>query len=308
MSGHEELIARPFARHFNNVMHSMGRYPVDIKCRGRQMAYEMQNKTLVMDVSRGVSVYSHKETRAFPIKFALAELAWILAMRQDVASIAKFNKNIVHYSDDTLVMGGAYGKRLGTQVHSAIDRILEDKHTRQACMSIWYPTDASSTSKDHPCNVMLQFMVRDDELNLTVMARSSDFITGLPIDAFHWQFLLCLVRNQLRAYYPELRVGAVTYHMTSLHVYDVDNEAFKSMREYSAANWHMKASHYIAVPDSATYSSVMLNCMKRFDSCASLDDLVSLFILYPHEKDNIYALHETFKCRTNKFVRKGDKA
>ena len=297
-----------FALQFERALLEMRNSPVNIECRGRQMAYELQNAKMRVPTEDGVSVYSHKSTRAFPIKFALAEFAWILAGRNDVASIARFNKNIVHYSDDTIIMGGAYGERLGGQIYSMIRRISNDKHTRQACAVIWNANDSSESSKDHPCNVFLQFMIRNDRLNLTVTSRSSDLMTGLPIDTFHWQFLLHIVRNELLPVYPELKVGHVIYNLTSLHVYDVDRQALENITDVHFDDEDSSMYHNIEINQLMTYSWLEFACRKLFDSCESLQDITGMFGFSAPAADKIVSLHDMFINRVHKFVRKGDKA
>ena len=296
-----------FTQVYNDIMHIIGNHPVDIQCRGRQMAYELENVRLDILTRHGISIYSHQDTRAFPITFALAEFAWILAKRDDVESIAHFNKNIVNYSDDTVIMGGAYGKRLGDQISHAIDRIRADKHTRQACAVIWREQDSFHTSKDHPCNTFLQFMIRKDKLYLTVTSRSSDLMTGLPIDTFHWQFLLHIVCNDLLELYPQLEVGSVVYNITSLHVYDIDKPMLLSITDNHLMDIE-DASHMIYVPKYMTYTSLSVRCACGFYSCNNLNDLIDLFGFHEGYANELRNLHLKFINRKHKLERKGDKA
>ena len=297
-----------FAHAYNNLLYNIRLHPVDIQCRGRQMAFEFENVRLEIPCRSGVAVYSHAQTRAFPIKFALAELAWMLAMRDDVASIARFNKNIVHYSDDKVIMGGAYGKRLGNQITNMIQRMIEDKHTRQACATIWREHDSFASSKDHPCNVFLQFMIRDNRITLTVTSRSSDLITGLPIDVFHWQFLLHIVRNELLSTYPGLSVGGVLYNLTSLHVYDTDRTALESMAFELSLIADTSMYHVIEIDTSMKYSKLVYKCQQVFDICESIGDLADMFGFEGPAATKLGSLHDTFINRVHKFERKGDKA
>ena len=118
-----DIIYPSFARLYEMYMTALMRSPVDITCRGRKMAYEKTNVQLVIPVSEGISIYSHPETRAFPISFALAELAWILSGSNDAQLIAKWNKAMLAYSDDGKTMSGAYGYRLGSQIDSCIAKL-----------------------------------------------------------------------------------------------------------------------------------------------------------------------------------------
>ncbi len=211
-----------FAKMYSDLFYILYRYPVNIECRGKSIAYECTNVRLPIDCSKGISIFSHKDSRVFPMRFTLGELLWIMSRSNKLADIAPFNKGMTNFSDDGEKLYGAYGWRLADQIFKAIEKMKSDKHTRQAYCAIYDNTDIFATTKDLPCNTSLQFMIRDNKLTLTVNSRSSDFMTGLPIDAFHWQSILCMVRNDLLILYPDLYVDKVIYNITSLHVYKTD--------------------------------------------------------------------------------------
>ena len=300
MTDTTDVLHNTFANMYGCLIHNIQYCPVDIKCRGRQMAYEITNAQLQFTVEHGISIYSNVDTRAFPIKFAIAELLWILAGRNDVESIVKWNKAIVNYSDDMSTMNGAYGYRLSDQIMSCTVKLVNDIYSRQACAVIWRPDDIVVNSKDHPCNVFLQFLVRDNRLHLTVTARSIDFITGLPIDAFHWQALLMLVCNSLRPNYPGLRYGIVTYNIGSLHVYEQDADILRSFES-------SKGFDYEIWLDS-TYSHVRTNAQSKFAKCKTLMNLSKVLELDIISHQTINKLDDIFKNRKHKFQRGGTTA
>ncbi len=211
-----------FAKMYDDLFYTLYLHPVNIECRGKNIVYECTNIRLHIDCSKGISIFSHKDSRVFPMRFALGELLWIISRSNKLADILPFNKGMTNFSDDGEKLYGAYGWRLADQISKAIEKIKADKHTRQAYCAIYDDTDIFTTTKDLPCNTSLQFMIRDNKLTLTVNSRSSDFMTGLPIDAFHWQTLLWMVRNDLIECYPGLGVDKVIYNITSLHVYKID--------------------------------------------------------------------------------------
>lgn len=300
MTDMTDVLRNTFATVYSCLIHNMQYHPVTIKCRGRQMAYEITNAQLQFTVKHGISVYSNVETRAFPIKFAVAELLWILAGRNDVESIAKWNKAIVNYSDDMSTMSGAYGHRLSDQIMSCIVKLVNDIYSRQACAVIWRPDDIVVNSKDHPCNVFLQFLVRDNRLHLTVTARSIDFITGLPIDAFHWQALLVLVCNSLRLTYVGLRYGIVTYNIGSLHVYEQDADTLRSFGSSESSNYEIWLD--------STYSHIRANAQSKFAGCETLMNLCEVLELDIISHQTVDKLDDIFKNRKHKFQRGGTTA
>ena len=218
-----------FAKTYNELFSILYQSPVDITCRGKSICYEVLNAQLVFDVDLGISIYSHKDTKAFPIKFALAEFVWILAKSNNLTFISKYNKAMLNFSDGSNELYGAYGYRLNNQIEGCIKKLENDIHTRQAFAAIYNDMDIHTVTKDLPCNTSLQFIIRNNRLYLTVNSRSSDFLTGLSIDAFHWQLLLTLVYNELTPIYSGLMIGSVTYNIASLHIYSTDKDIFDSM-------------------------------------------------------------------------------
>lgn len=116
------------------------------------------------------------------------------------------------------VQHGAYGPRARSSMSAVVQKLQEDPSTRQAVISIWRPDDLHLDG-DKPCTVFLQFMIRNDELDLHVYMRSNDVWLGLTYDAFMFSQLQCTVANVLR-----ICVGMYVHNATSFHIYDRDVE------------------------------------------------------------------------------------
>ena len=265
--------------------------------RNQTIISEYINISLRFDVSSGISVYSNKDTRAFPIKFALAELIWILSGSDRLDHLATFNKSILNYTDIVDIDGGhyslsAYGARLKEQFGPMIDKLVSDTNTRQACMSIWSPSEHLLHTDNLPCNVFLQFFIRGNKLNLTVTSRSSDYVTGLPIDSFHWQAILLLVYNRLLFEYEfaKLDVGHITYNIGSLHVYGADIEMLNAIGQ----SMYTDADEAILRIDFEDLLHACIKSTEKFDSMVSLEDLGRLLNI---NIVKLNTLHEIFKNR-----------
>ena len=96
-------------RYTYGILHSS---PTRIKCRNLPLAYEINNHYFKIDCSNGISIFSGADSRAFPIKFALAEFMWILSGSNKLDEIQKWNAAMSQYSDDQKTLHGAYGKRI----------------------------------------------------------------------------------------------------------------------------------------------------------------------------------------------------
>jgi len=155
-------------------------------------------------------------------KFMVAEALWILFGLDSTPIIAQYNSRIKQFSDDGLVMTGAYGPRLKEQWDYVV-KCLSDRDTRQAVATTWRPNPPRS--KDIPCTLTFQFLIREDSkgyplLHLIVNMRSSDAWLGIPYDVYSFTFLAnCL------AWDLGVRPGRFIMNLGSSHLYDKDYEA-----------------------------------------------------------------------------------
>lgn len=117
---------------------------------------------------------------------------------------------------------GGYGQRTRAQIPAAIKRLQEDRDTRQAVVTMWDPLHDLFTPgmKDYPCTISLQFLVRDNRLQLHTHMRSNDVWRGLAYDVFVFTQL-----QQVVAAAMLMDVGSYFHHTTSLHMYETDYEA-----------------------------------------------------------------------------------
>jgi thymidylate synthase len=167
----------------------------------------------VDDMTKNILVHP---ARVLSYRFAIAEWLWIAAGREDVATVAKYNKHIAQFSDDGATFAGAYGKRLAPQLDYLLDN-LRKPHSRQAVASIWTPSPAPS--RDTPCTLSWQLLARDGKLHVIVTMRSSDIWLGLPYDFINFSLLSMGVASELG-----LVPGSLIFNLASSHLYDRDRE------------------------------------------------------------------------------------
>jgi thymidylate synthase len=171
---------------------------------------EILNMTI--EVDDGLDNIITSETRDLNYRFMVAEWLWIQAGMNDVATLALYNSMMREFSDDGVILSGAYGPRLKPQWEYIIDN-LQNHDTRQAVATIFTPVPAKS--RDIPCTISLQWIIREDCVNCTVNMRSSDAWLGIPYDFFTFSQLTNLVASRL-----DLPVGSMTMHLTSSHLYE----------------------------------------------------------------------------------------
>lgn len=135
--------------------------------------------------------------------------------------LVKAAANFANFQDGG-IFHGAYGPRVRAQLSVAVERLKVDPQTRQAVVVIWDPLHDLMVpdSRDYPCTVMLQFLIRNGELQLHTTMRSNDVWLGLAYDAFQFTQLQITVANVL-----DIPAGAYYHHAVSMHLYERDLEA-----------------------------------------------------------------------------------
>lgn len=149
---------------------------------------------------------------------ALSESLWILAGRNDVATLLPYNSHIGDYSDDGDTLYGAYGLRMADQIDDLIGRLERDHNDRRAVLQIWNSSgwnDLVAVTKDPPCNNMVYFKIRDSSLHMTVMCRSNDLHFGLfAVNIPTFGLLQEYIAARLGVH-----MGTQTHISNSLHIY-----------------------------------------------------------------------------------------
>lgn len=153
--------------------------------------------------------------RRLSYPFMAAEFSWIMLGRDDVTSIARFCPRIADFSDDGVTFFGAYGPPFVRQLPYITDTLHRDPSSRQAVGVIW--REAPASTRDVPCTVACQFLIRNGEVHGIFTMRSSDAWLGLPYDLFNFSRLTALIAGTL-----DLPPGSLTVNVGSAHLYDRD--------------------------------------------------------------------------------------
>lgn len=166
----------------------------------------------MMHVSMRYPIVGYME-RGLSYQFMAAEALWIVMGSNSLKVDNQIALKLRQFSDDGHTLSGAYGPPFVDQTSYVVQKILEDRDTRQAVMTIWRPRPYPS--KDIPCTVALQFLVRDNVLNSNVFMRSSDVWLGIPYDIFSFTIMSTIValRSQVK------NLGTLTIFTGSSHLY-----------------------------------------------------------------------------------------
>lgn len=171
-------------------------------------------------------------------KFRAAEAAWILSGDNRVETIAPYAKHIADFSDDGVTFAGAYGPQLQPQLEYVASCLATDRESRQAVTTIWRQNPLPS--KDIPCTVAVQWLIRNDKLHCVDFMRSSDAWLGWPYDVFNFSMQTYWLQKHLRRVHGiQVGLGQLTLMAGSQHLYAVNEEAARRLPlnfEYAGRN------------------------------------------------------------------------
>lgn len=186
---------------------------------------ELEDVCFSIDVSLGNIV----SVRNISLPYLFGEMTWYLAGSQDMNFISKFGSMWERISDDGKTSNSAYGhilmRRHGfNQIDKMVELLQADPNSRRAVININVPNARVIETKDEPCTVMLQFLLRDGELNCTGVMRSNDIWFGLPYDVVFFTEVQKEIARRLG-----VKAGMYTHFVTSLHVYERNLEDIKKV-------------------------------------------------------------------------------
>lgn len=162
--------------------------------------------------------------------FALAEVIWILAGRNDSAFLNYFNPKLPRFAGQGETYHGAYGYRM--RRHFEVDQLervwkilSSNPDSRQVVLQIWDCSgdlpieDGSPRAADIPCNVVGLLKLRSNRLEWTQIMRSNDLYLGLPHNIIQFSTLQEVMSGWLNA-----ELGHYHHFTDSLHLYESDGK------------------------------------------------------------------------------------
>ena len=160
--------------------------------------------------------------RNISIPYLCGELLWYFHGSRDMHFISRFASMWKRISDDGVTSNSAYGYLIKyahcfDQVEKVIELLTTDPLSRRAVVNINVPNESVIETKDEPCTIALQFMIRNNKLYCTSIMRSNDVWRGFPYDIAFFASLQKYIAHRLN-----LRCGPLTHFVVSLHVYQND--------------------------------------------------------------------------------------
>ncbi len=183
-------------------------------------AYEITGA--VLELTNPRARLSRTEARAVFFSW-IGEFLWYLAGSDEFAFVKYYIKGYKPDYEGAKTVWAAYGPRMRgknkDQVKWVIDLIRKKPNTRRAVIPIYQPKDTAANHPEVPCTCTLQFLMRNQRIDLITHMRSNDAFVGLPGDIFAFTMLQEIVARALN-----VEPGIYKHLVGSLHLYDADRK------------------------------------------------------------------------------------
>lgn len=181
---------------------------------------EILSHTSVVDMN---SPIVNIPERKLNYRFMFAEAWWILSGSNRVTDISRYMKNIAKFSDNGITFRGAYGPKVVEQLDFIVETLAKEQHTRQAVLNIW--RENPRQTKDYPCTLNMQWLIRDGKLNCITNMRSSDAWLGWVYDVFNFSMISNWILIALSTHHDvHLELGNLYLSAGSQHLYTQNNK------------------------------------------------------------------------------------
>lgn len=173
-------------------------------------SFEVRNHQLIFDLKYPIVTVKPNTSWIY----MAAESLWVIDGSNKLDYAPEIGRIQAPYSDNNVSLFGAYGPSFESQLAYIVQTLNRDPTSRQAVMAIWRRNP--KLSKDIPCSVAMQYMIRDGEIHSNVYMRSSDVGKGLPYDMFTFACMTAEVSSRLM---HDAELGTCTITAGSRHVY-----------------------------------------------------------------------------------------
>jgi thymidylate synthase len=156
------------------------------------------------------------------LKYAKKELEWYYSGSNRIVDMGEYAKVWEKFSDDGVTVNSAYGYQIFghhpdvrmDQWKWVVNKLKDDKDSRQCVININLPAHKEKPTKDMCCTLALQYFVRDSKLHSITYIRSNDIYFGFRNDIY----CFCEFQKKM-ARELELKVGSYVHVAGSLHLY-----------------------------------------------------------------------------------------
>lgn len=198
-------------------------YGQDVNPRGLY-SKELMAVKMVIDPEDNIVTVPGFETN---LDYAREELQWYLSGSNRIDYSTVIKRTWEKYSDDGETVNSAYGHYLFSQDQWAwcVNKLRDDPMTRQAVININSLVHKQGSTKDFPCTLTIQALLRSDHLFWIVSMRSCDVFLGFRNDVYCFTQLQKIMAAELRC-----SVGDYTLFCGSMHLYEKQYDKVKALK------------------------------------------------------------------------------
>jgi thymidylate synthase len=163
----------------------------------------------------------------------LGEFLWYLSGDDTLSFIRYYITDYPADGDDVATLRAAYGPRIRSprkdQLRWIVKMLREKPDTRRAVIPIYWEKDTHIGHPEVPCTCTLQFLLRNQRIELLTHMRSNDAFKGLPGDVFAFTMIQELIARSLN-----VEIGSYKHFVGSLHLYECN---FEQAKRFLAEGW-----------------------------------------------------------------------
>lgn len=161
--------------------------------------YEYSIKELFMFLKGSIDIWDMQKLSSF----------WSKIKNDDDTINSNYGHHIFHVKNKDKV----------SQFEFCRHQLYIDKNTRKAVIPLNNIFSNYKSCKDQICTMYLQFLIRDNKLDMYCSMRSNDAIYGLKYDVVFFCFIHILMYLMLKDVF-DISLGSYHHHATSMHIYE----------------------------------------------------------------------------------------
>lgn len=155
--------------------------------------------------------------RKFKVDYAEYEWHWYLKGNRNAKEIserAKIWKNMMLPFTTEVNSNYGFFWNYNDQYSKMIEELKTKKDSRRAVLVHYGIFEIDRYKYDTPCNLVLNFYVKEDKVHLTVFARSIDLVFGFCNDQYTFARLMERVSSDIGK-----KIGTMHWFITNCHLY-----------------------------------------------------------------------------------------
>ena len=203
-----------------------------------QECLEVCDYKLVLNMK--YSVLTSFDARKLNLNYAKQEFLWYLRGNRRDQSIEQYATMWAKIRQEDGGYNSNYGQYIfNKQFNFVVDELVQDPFSRRASIVLLNSDHLYHENTDVVCTYSMNFRIRNNQLDMTVMMRSNDVIFGLTNDAFCFTMVYRMVFAALRDKgMDDLQLGEYTHIANSLHVYKRHFEMIKDIIDDGLTGYH----------------------------------------------------------------------